>query len=120
MEPITLITAALQIATPYLIKSGEKFAEGIGEDIWKWIKKPFTSEEEKEIISDFQLERDSEKVKAILSQKLEEDPQFKNEFEKVVKDAENKMNSYNQQNIQNNGTIEKQVNIQTVNGDVSL
>lgn len=33
MEPVTLITTALAIATPYLIKSGEKIAENVGEDI---------------------------------------------------------------------------------------
>ena len=94
MEPITLITTALTLATPYLIKTGEKFAEGIGEDIWKWIKKPFTKEEEKTIISDFQMERDSDKLKAALLEKVNEDNNFKEELENAINKAQKDLNAY--------------------------
>jgi len=120
MEPISLITTALALAAPYLVKSGEKFAEGVGEDIWKWIKKPFSTEEEIQFISDFQFDRDSEKVKTLFAEKLRKDVLFKAEFEEVVDIAEKKLNSYNQQNINNHGAIEKQVNIQNLTGDVNL
>ena len=120
MEPISAITTALTIATPYLIKTGEKFAESMGEDIWKWIKKPFTSEEEKVIISDFQLDGDSEKVKTILLEKMNYDIQFKEEFIKAINNAQKELNSYNQQNINNNAAIEKQINIQNLTGNVNL
>ena len=33
MEPITLITTAIALATPYLLKTGESIAESIGEDV---------------------------------------------------------------------------------------
>ena len=39
MEPITIITTALALATPYLAKTGEKVAEKIGEDVWNMLKK---------------------------------------------------------------------------------
>lgn len=120
MEPITLITTALTLATPYLIKTGEKFAEGIGEDIWKWIKKPFTSEEEKEIISNFQLDRDSEQIKTVLLEKFNQDIEYKHEFGKAIDNAQKQLNSYSQQKINNNAAIEKQVNIQNLNGNLNF
>ncbi len=120
MEPITLITTALTLATPYLIKSGEKLAEGIGEDIWSWIKKPFTTEEEKEIVSNFEIDKDSEKLKTILLEKINDDIEFKQEFEAAVNNAQEQLNSYNQQNINNNASIEKQVNIQNLTGDINF
>ena len=49
MEPVTLITTAIALATPYLLKTGESIAEGIGEDIWKLIKKPFTKDKEDQL-----------------------------------------------------------------------
>ena len=120
MEPITLIVTALTLAKPYLIKSGEKFAEGVGEDIWKWIKKPFINEEEIEIISNFQLDRDSEKIKTALLEKFSQDVEYKREFEKAIDIAQKEITSNNQQNITNNAAIEKQVNIQNLTGDVNF
>jgi len=120
MEPITLITTALTLATPYLIKSGEKLAEGIGEDVWAWIKKPFTTDDEKEIISNFQIDEDSEKLKAILLEKINQDIVFKQEFEKAVNIAQEASNEYYQQNIHNNGNIEKQINIQENSGNIQM
>jgi hypothetical protein len=120
MEPITLITTALALATPYLVKTGEKFAEGVGEDIWKWIKKPFTKAEEKNLITEFNLDRDSDKLKVALIEKLNEDNDFKQEFEKAVTKAQNELNAYYQQNINNNGYIEKQINIQDNKGNIQM
>ena len=47
MEPITLITTAIALATPYLTKTGERIAEGFGEDIWNLMKKPFAKSDKK-------------------------------------------------------------------------
>jgi ribosomal protein L16 Arg81 hydroxylase len=120
MEPISLITTALALATPYLIKTGEKFAEGVGEDIWKWIKKPFTKPDEKNLLKEFNLDRDSDKLKVALLDKLNEDHDFKQEFENAVTNAQNKLNSYYQQNINNTGNIEKQINIQDNKGNIQM
>lgn len=120
MEPISLITTALALATPYLVKTGEKFAEGVGEDIWKLIKKPFTKTEDKTLLKEFNLDRDSDKLKVALLKKLNEDDEFKQEFEKAVTTAQNDLNAYYQQNINNNGDIEKQINIQDNKGNIQM
>ena len=44
MEPITIITTAMALLSPYFVKSGEKFAEGIRESLWTRIKKFFTKQ----------------------------------------------------------------------------
>lgn len=120
MDPVTLITTALTLATPFLIKSGEKFAETVGEDIWKWIKKPFVGEDEKKLISDFKMERDSESIKMALLEKMNENNQIKEELEKAVNNAQKALKAYHQQNINNNGQIDKQVNIQNLTGDINF
>ena len=120
MEPITLITTALTLATPYLIKTGEKFAEGIGEDIWKWMKKPFLNEEDRKLVADFQLERDSDKLKVALLDKINNDNNFKTELENAVNLAQKELNSYYQQNIHNNGSVDKQINIQDNKGNIQM
>lgn len=120
MEPITLITTALALATPYLVKTGEKFAESVGEDIWKWIKKPFTKSDEKNLITEFNFDRDSDKLKVALLEKLNEDNAFKQDFEKAVTKAQNDLHAYYQQNINNSGNIEKQINIQDNKGNIQM
>ncbi|MDP4285425.1 MAG: hypothetical protein Q8891_13445 [Bacteroidota bacterium] len=120
MEPITLITTALTLATPYLIKTGEKFAESVGEDIWKWIKKPFTKKEEQTLIADFKLDRDSDKLKVALLEKLRDDNNFKQEFETAVTKAQSDLNAFYQQSINNSGNVEKQINIQDNKGNIQM
>lgn len=46
MEPITLITSAMTMLTPYLIKSGEKIAEEMGASLWSWIKGKFSNNQQ--------------------------------------------------------------------------
>ena len=71
MEPITLITTALALATPYLIKSGEKIAEGIGEEIWNLIKKPFIKNDETPFSIDITQKEEKDKLINLLSEEIE-------------------------------------------------
>jgi hypothetical protein len=120
MEPITLITTAIALATPFLIKTGEKIAEDVGEDIWKVIKRPFSNDEQNRIEKDIQSPLQNEKVKQTLLEKIQHDQAFKNELESTIVKAQQSLGQYSQQNINNQGHIEKQVNVQNINGNVSL
>ena len=43
MDPVTLITSAMTLLTPYLVKSGEKLSEEIGASLWSWLKGKFST-----------------------------------------------------------------------------
>ncbi|MFT3794423.1 hypothetical protein [Flavobacterium sp.] len=118
MEPITLITTALTLATPYLIKTGESIAESIGEEIWNLIKKPFAKEEISEL--DIKNIDEKEKLTLLLLEEINKDDLFKKNLEIAVKKGQNDLNAYYQQNINNNGEIEKQINIQNNNGNIQM
>lgn len=120
MEPITLITTAIAMATPYLVKAGESIAEGVGEDIWKLIKRPFTKDEESQFSIDINQEGQKDKLVNLLLKEVEKDNSFKRELEAAVAKGQNELNAYYQQNINNNGTIDKQINIQTNSGDINF
>lgn len=113
MEIITLATTALTLAKPFLEKIGEGTSRKIGEDIWNLIKKPFLKKG-----------KDADKLSGVeldveLTQILSEDAEFKKELEDFVTNAQSQLSQVNQ-NIQNNGTIEKQVNIGSNIGNISL
>lgn len=120
MEPITLIKTAIALATPYLLKTGEKIAEGIGEDIWKLIKKPFTKDKNTEFKIDINNQQDKERLLALLKEKLVDDAEFMKKLEIAVGNAQKKLNDYYQQNINNNGQVEKQINIQNNSGNIQM
>jgi hypothetical protein len=120
MEPITLIATAIELASPYLLKTGEKIAEGIGEDIWKLIKKPFTKDKNTEFEIDINSQQEKEKLFVLLNEKLVEDVEFKKELESAVEKAQKELNAYYQQNINNSGQIEKQINIQNNTGNIQM
>jgi len=113
METITLITTALALAKPFLEKIGEGTSRKIGEDIWNLIKKPFLTKG-KDI-----EQLNGEELKIELAHTLAEDPNFKKELEEFITNAQSKIDAINQ-NIQNNGNIEKQVNIGSNVGNISL
>ena len=113
METITLVTTALTLAKPFLEKIGEGTSRKIGEDIWNLIKKPF-SKKGKDIDKLSEEELDIE-----LTQILSEDADFKKELEEFITEAQSKIDAINQ-NIQNNGNIEKQVNIGSNVGNIRL
>jgi len=120
MEPITLITAAIALATPYLIKTGEKIAEGIGEEIWKLIKKPFTKDKSSEFSIDINNQHEKEKLIGLLKEKLDNDIEFMTELETAVAKGQKELNAYYQQNINNSGQIDKQINIQSNSGNIQM
>jgi predicted nucleotide-binding protein (sugar kinase/HSP70/actin superfamily) len=119
MEPITLITTAIALATPYLLKTGESIAEGIGEDIWKLIKKPFTKDNETSFQIDVNQPEEKSKLENLLLEEINKDSNFKQELEKAVEKGQKELNAY-QQNINNNGEIGKQINIQSNSGNIQM
>lgn len=118
MEPLTLVTTALAIASPYLVKTGEKFAENIGEDVWNALKKPFQKSEKEELFNDSPSDEQIEKIKRALLSKFESDQAIKNDIENVVTKAEKDLK--NQQTINNNGKIGKQLNINSNSGNINF
>lgn len=113
MEIITLVTTALTLAKPFLEKIGEGTSRKIGEDLWNLIKKPL-SKKGKDIDK---LSEDELNIE--LTQILSEDPDFKKELGEFITNAQSKIDAVNQ-NIQNNGNIEKQVNIGSNIGNINL
>lgn len=120
MEPITLITTAIAMATPYLLKTGESIAEGIGEDIWKLIKKTFTKDKENQLSIDINKQEDKDKLVTLLLEEIGKDNNFKQELETAVEKGQKDLNAYYQQNINNNGEIDKQINIQVNSGNIQM
>lgn len=120
MEPVTLITTAISLVTPYLLKTGEGIAESVGEDIWNLIKKPFTKDKEAELSIDINNQEEKDKLIHQLTAKINKDPIFKHELENAVEKGQNDLNALYQQNINNNGQIEKQINIQNNSGNIQL
>ncbi|MBD3863500.1 MULTISPECIES: hypothetical protein [Flavobacteriaceae] len=117
MEPITIITTALALASPYLAKTGEKVAEKIGEDVWNMLKKPFKKDKKKELFPESPNETQLEKIKEELLLKVQNNDSFKNELLQTITEAKTNLN---QQNINNQGKVEKQINIQTNTGDIKF
>lgn len=113
METITLVTTALALAKPFLEKIGEGTSRKIGEDIWNLLKKPFLKKG-KEID-----QLNEEELNSELTKILSEDFDFKKELEDFVTNAKSQLSTVNQ-NIQNNGSIEKQVNVGSNIGNISL
>lgn len=113
MEIFALATTALSIATPFLEKIAEGTAKKIGEDVWNLIKKPFELKN-KDINS---MNRDELKLELV--EILRIDPNFKNELETVVIKGQEQIN-LSTQNINNAGSIEKQINITHNSGSITM
>lgn len=113
MEIITLVTTALSLASPFINKIGEGTARKVGEDIWNLIKQPFTKKGQ-------DIEKlDESQINLQLTQILSEDSDFKKELEDFITNAQSQLSTVSQ-NIQNNGNIEKQVNIGNNIGNINL
>ena len=117
MEQITIITTALALASPYLAKTGEKVAEKIGEDVWNMLKKPFKKDKKKELFPESPNETKLEKIIYLLLFIVQKNDSFKNELLQTITEAKTNLN---QQNINNQGKVEKQINIQTNTGDIKF
>lgn len=114
MDILTLATTALTLATPFLSKIGEGVSGKVGEDIWNVIKKPFTKEKSEELMTN------QENLKNELVIKLNEDLDFQRELREQVEKSQNEILNQTQQIINNNGNIEKQVNIGNLSGNINL
>jgi len=120
MEPLTLATTAITMAIPYLLKTGEAIAEKIGEDIWTLIKKPFGGSEAAVIQKDVSLSAEKDELIGILADKLNKDGEYKSELERLIDKIQKEQSLSGQQIVTNNGTVEKQVNANIINGGLNF
>jgi hypothetical protein len=118
MEIITLATAALALAKPFLENTGEGIARKVGEDVWNLIKSPFVKKGD--IISEDVKSNDLEIIKTELINELSNNEEFKNKLEESVLTAQQQLNGNFQQNVKNESTIDKQINIQTNSGNIQM
>ena len=118
MEPMTLITAALSMLAPYLVKSGEKIAEEMGCSLWKWLKSKFDG---KANLPENPTEEDKTEIQKHLMAAVVTDAIFVKELEEKINEIiKSKPVDGGQMNVVNNGTVEKQINITTNSGPITL
>lgn len=120
MEPITIITTAMALLSPFLVKSGEKFAEGIGESLWTWIKTTFSNQGDEHQLPKLDDQNLQEKLKEVIQHKINSDERFKKEFEIEIKRMQENVKAKKQLNIENKGNIEKQIIIQENHGNIQM
>ena len=120
MELLELATSAFALASPFLLKSGEKVAEKVGEEVWDFIRKPFTSEKQSLLLANANSVEQQEIFKQELIQKISEDAVLEKELRLLIQDSQKKLSNSFQQNITNNGTVEKQINIQNQTGNIQM
>ena len=119
MEPITLITTALTLATPFLLKTGESIAEKVGEDIWAVIKSPFTKKNI-EMPININSEEEKNELFNLIQTEIAENAHYKEELTLAIENGKQQLNSYSQQNINNNAEVQKQINIQSNTGSIQM
>lgn len=99
MEVGTLATTAVSFLSPYLVKTGEKVAEKIGEQVPKAVGKVWTAITAKfhgkpvaeEAVQEFVAKPDDQLIQAAFANQvrkvLEAEPTFTAEFERLLSDA---------------------------------
>jgi hypothetical protein len=102
------------------VKTGESFAEGIGEDIWKLIKKPFIKNPEDSYNFDINNPGEKERLINLLLKEVNENNSFKAELEDAILLGQKNISANIAQQIQNIGEIEKQINIQQNTGNIHM
>lgn len=118
MEPMTLLSAAMTMLTPYLVKSGEKIAEEMGGSLWTWIKSKFNGKAE---LPANPSESDQQEIQKQLMMAVASDSQFAKELEEIMEKIRTSgQESSGQMNIINNATVQKQVNITNNSGSFNL
>lgn len=118
MEIVSLSALAISIATPFISKTAEGVARKVGEDIWSLIKAPFVKKGKEDI--EQYAKNDPENFKRELECELENDDNFRICLQEKVDKATVELSGSFQQNINNTGTIEKQVNIQNNSGNLNF
>ena len=98
MDPSLLVTAAMALLQPYLVKAGEKVAETIGEKMaektlqqsfWQKVKGVFIKENEEEVIQAIEKKpisssQDVAKNESIINKEVTTNPQFAVELKSVM------------------------------------
>lgn len=116
MDPLTLLTTAMTMLTPYIVKSGEKVAEEMGADLWNWLKSKFaTNKQLPETVS----EADQNTVQRQLMSEISSNTEFAKALEAKIAEIKSGCNQYGMK-IENNGTVEKQLNITNNSGNITL
>lgn len=116
MDPFTLLTTAMTMLTPYIVKSGEKVAEEMGADLWSWLKSKFaTNKQLPETVS----EADQNTVQRQLMSAISSNAEFAKALEAKIAEIKSCCNQ-NAMKVENNGTVEKQLNITNNSGNITL
>lgn len=118
MELLTLASSAIGLSMPYLVKTGEAIAEKIGEDIWSLVKSIFSSEEQETVQNQLVNGENNDEIIQLLIDKLNERSDLKNQLETAVVKGQSELS--NNQTINNNGAIEKQININQNSGNIQM
>lgn len=118
MDPMSLLTAAMTMLAPYLVKSGEKIAEEMGGSLWDWIKSKFSGKTE---LPANPSESDQPEIQKQLMMAVASNAQFAKELEDIIEKIRTSgQESTGQMSIINNGIVEKQVNITNNTGSINL
>mgnify|MGYP007059350339 FL=1 len=117
MEPIALITSAMTMLSPYLVKSGEKIAEEMGASLWSWIKGKFSNNQQ---LPTSPSEPDKDTIQLQLMSEIARNAEFALSLEKKIQELKQKSCSQGIMNVENHGIVEKQINITNNSGSISL
>jgi hypothetical protein len=119
MDLLTLAPTAIAMAKPFLKATNDGLGRKIGEDIWNLIKKPFQKKNKEEELKELIL-NDEMEFSLQLQQHLIDDPAFAKLVSEIVANSQQSLANSLKQNVTNNEKVEKQLNAQTINGNVSF
>lgn len=111
MDIVSLVTTAMFFLKPFLKKSGEKVAEEIGSSLWTWLSDKLNRKKE---LPAKCSEVEVEEVQTYLQSELANNPALEKALEAKLQEIQS--SSQGQMIIENNGTVEKQVNITNMSG----
>lgn len=114
MDPITLLTATMSVLSPYIVKSGEKIAEEMGASLWTWLKEKCCNNKQ---LPTAPSESDNTTIQSYLMFEIAQNEEFAFALEKKMQEM---LCNQGSMNVENNGTVEKQVNITNNFGHISL
>ena len=117
MEIGLLIESAMALLTPFLMKSGEKVAEGIGCSLWSWIKSKISK---KAVVPDTPGPDDASDIQSVLETVIAANGSFAKELEEKIAELQQSTSIQGQITVQNTGTIDKMVNVTSNSGTINL
>lgn len=115
MDPMTIITGAMAVLTPFLKKGGEKISEKVGEDLWEWLKEKIGK---KKLPNNPNID-DKEVIKGIIEEAIKQNSSLESELIQKLDDIKKSGNEHFSKVI-NNAEVNKQVNITNNNGTINL